>query len=106
MKITRQSILSKNISSMDIDVTHEQIAQWESGVLIHLAMPHLCEDEREFMMTGITPDEWDIHMVGEDDEVDYESNDNAYAEEEEEDDGQPTWEQEWEDYGEVYSDEY
>jgi len=106
MKITRQSILSKNISSMDIDVTHEQIAQWESGVLIHQAMPHLCEDEREFMMTGITPDEWDTHMVGEDDEVDYESNDNAYAEEEEEDDGQPTWEQEWEDYGEVYSDEY
>lgn len=91
---------------MDIDVTHEQIAQWESGVLIHQAMPHLCEDEREFMMTGITPDEWDTHMVGEDDEVDYESNDNAYAEEEEEDDGQPTWEQEWEDYGEVYSDEY
>ena len=90
---------------MDIDVTHEQIAQWESGVLIHQAMPHLCEDEREFMMTGITPDEWDTHMVGEDDEVDYESNDNAYAEEEE-DDGQPTWEQEWEDYGEVYSDEY
>tara|TARA_B100001093_G_scaffold260589_1_gene249045 strand:- start:167 stop:484 length:318 start_codon:yes stop_codon:yes gene_type:complete len=105
MKITRQSILSKNISSMDIDVTHEQIAQWESGVLIHQAMPHLCEDEREFMMTGITPDEWDTHMVGEDDEVDYESNDNAYAEEEE-DDGQPTWEQEWEDYGEVYNDEY
>jgi|TARA_B100001094_G_scaffold130685_1_gene126511 hypothetical protein len=90
MKITRQSILSKNISSMDIDVTHEQIAQWESGVLIHQAMPHLCEDEREFIMTGITPDEWDTHMVGEEDD----------------DDGQPTWEQEWEDYGEVYSDEY
>jgi len=90
MKITRQSILSKNISSMDIDVTHEQIAQWESGVLIHQAMPHLCEDEREFIMTGITPDEWDTHMVGEDDD----------------DDGQPTWEQEWEDFGEVYSDEY
>ena len=89
MKITRQSILSKKISSMDIDVTHEQIAQWESGVLIHQAMPHLCEDEREFIMTGITPDEWDTHMVGEDD-----------------DDGQPTWEQEWEDFGEVYSDEY
>ena len=90
MKITRKSILSKNISSMDIDVTHEQIAQWESGVLIHQAMPHLCEDEREFIMTGITPDEWDTHMVGEDDD----------------DDGQPTWEQEWEDFGEVYSDEY
>ncbi len=90
MKITRQSILSKKISSMDIDVSHEQIALWESGVLIQKAMPHLCEDEREFIMTGITPDEWDAHMVGEDDD----------------DDGQPSWEQEWEDFGEVYSDEY
>ena len=25
---------------------------------------------------------------------------------EDEDDGQPSWEQEWEDFGEVYSDEY
>jgi hypothetical protein len=95
MKITRQSILSKNISSMDIDVTHEQIAQWESGVLIHMAMPHLCEDEREFIMTGITPDEWDTHMVGEEED-----------EEDNYDEGQPSWEQEWEDFGDVYSDEY
>jgi len=62
MIITRQSILSKKISTMDIDVSHEQIAQWEGGMLIQNAMPHLCEDEREFIMTGITPDEWDAHM--------------------------------------------
>ena len=92
MKITRQSILSKNISSMDIDVTHEQIALWEGGMLIQNAMPNLCEDEREFIMNGITPDEWDAHMIG--------------GEADEDDEGQPTWEQEWEDYGEVYSDEY
>ena len=90
MKITRTSMTSGNLNTKDIDVTHEQIAQWESGVLIHQAMPHLCEDEREFIMTGITPDEWDAHMVGEDDD----------------DEGQPSWEQEWEDFGEVYSDEY
>ena len=62
MIITRQSILSKKISTMDIDVSHEQIAQWEGGMLIQNAMPNLCEDEREFIMTGITPDEWDAHM--------------------------------------------
>ena len=62
MIITRQSILSKKISTMDIDVSHEQIAQWEGGMLIQNAMPNLCEDEREFIMTGITPDEWDSHM--------------------------------------------
>ena len=47
---------------MDIDVSHEQIALWEGGMLIQNAMPNLCEDEREFIMTGITPDEWDAHM--------------------------------------------
>ena len=29
-----------------------------------------------------------------------------FLEDEYEDDGQPSWEQEWEDFGEVYSDEY
>ena len=77
---------------MDIDVTHEQIALWEGGMLIQQAMPNLCEDEREFIMTGITPQEWDTEM--------------GCDEDDDEDDGQPSWEQEWEDFGEVYSDEY
>jgi len=107
MLITRKSIISGNVNTMDINVTHEDFEKLESGWLIQSAMPHLSADEREFIMTGITPQEWDTEMgCDEDDEVDYESNDNAYAEEEEEDDGQPTWEQEWEDFGEVYSDEY
>jgi hypothetical protein len=57
-------------------------------------MPNIASDEREFIMTGITPTEWDIAM-GIDDDVDYESNDEAYGEE---DDGQPSEQQEWEDY--------
>tara|TARA_R100000234_G_C4931634_1_gene148761 strand:+ start:601 stop:747 length:147 start_codon:yes stop_codon:yes gene_type:complete len=44
---------------MEIDVTEEQIALWESGVLIQNAMPNLSADEREFIKTGITPEEWD-----------------------------------------------
>ena len=57
-------------------------------------MPHLSADEREFIMTGITPNEWEDAFGFDNDEDDYE------------DDGQPSWEQEWEDFGEVYSDEY
>ena len=35
----------------------------------------------EFIMTGITPTEWDIAMgIDDDDDVDYESNDDAYGE--------------------------
>ena len=44
---------------MDIDVTPTQIASWENGLLIQTAMPDLSPDEREFIMTGITPNEWE-----------------------------------------------
>ncbi len=59
MIITRTSTLSGHISSMDIDVTLEQVASWEQGELVQNAMPNLSADEREFIMTGITPTEWD-----------------------------------------------
>ena len=62
MKITRKSILSGTIRTLDIYVTEEQMEAWRSGELIQKAMPHLSDDDREFIMTGITPDEWDNMM--------------------------------------------
>lgn len=96
MLITRKSVISGNVNTMDINVTHEDFEKLESGWLIQSAMPHISADEREFIMTGITPQEWEAEMGCEDDEDDYQDDD----------DGQPSWEQEWEDFGEVYSDEY
>lgn len=51
--------------TMDLPVTPEQYIQWESGVVIQQAMPELTADEREFIMTGITGDEWDRHFPDE-----------------------------------------
>ena len=62
MKITRTSRISAETNVMEIDVTLEQIAQWEGGMLIQDAMPNIASDEREFIMTGITPQEWDSMM--------------------------------------------
>ena len=59
MLITKTSPFSGDTNVMDIDVTEEQIALWESGVPIQNAMPNVSADEREFIMTGITPEEWD-----------------------------------------------
>ena len=59
MLITKTSPFSGNTNSMEIEVTQEQLSSWESGVLIQNAMPNLSADEREFIMTGITPEEWD-----------------------------------------------
>ena len=60
MKIIRTSPFSGNINEQEIDVTELQLALWKSGgMLIQDAMPGLTPDEREFIKTGITPDEWD-----------------------------------------------
>ena len=61
MKITKVSILSKIERSLDLDVTAEEIKAWKAGMLIQDAMPRLTTDEREFMMTGITAQEWEKH---------------------------------------------
>jgi len=59
MLITKTSMLSGNTSSMDIDVSQDQIDLWQGGSLIQNVMPNLSADEREFIMTGVTPEEWD-----------------------------------------------
>jgi hypothetical protein len=59
MIIERESPFSGNKNRMDINVTLEQIAAWQGGELIQNAMPSLSADEREFIKTGITPEEWE-----------------------------------------------
>lgn len=67
MKITRKSMLSGITRTLDIPVTEEQMQAWVSGVLIQRAMPNLSDADREFILSGITDDEWDTVMAGEDD---------------------------------------
>jgi len=59
MKITRTSSLTGVKRTKEIDVTIEQILAWEEGELIQNAMPNLSADDREFIKTGITGEEWD-----------------------------------------------
>ena len=58
MLITRKSLISGNINTMSLPITEEQYTAWEQGTLVQNAMPHLTPDEREFVMSGITPEEW------------------------------------------------
>ena len=60
MKIVRTSPVSGKRNELDIDITIDQIVAWEKGTLIQEAMPNTTADEREFIKTGITPDEWDV----------------------------------------------
>jgi hypothetical protein len=59
MKITKTSILSGITRTKEINVNQSQIDKWVAGMLIQNAMPEVSVDDREFIMTGITPEEWD-----------------------------------------------
>ena len=59
MEITRTSTVSGITRTLDLDVTFEEIAFWQAGELIQNAMPRLNADEREFIKTGITAEEWE-----------------------------------------------
>lgn len=59
MKITRKSSISGITNTIEIDVTPEQMELWENGLWIQNAMPNVSAPEREFIKTGITPEEWD-----------------------------------------------
>jgi len=58
MEITKKSIHSGITRTLTLDVTAEEIATWKAGELIQNAMPRLTADEREFIKTGITSEEW------------------------------------------------
>lgn len=59
VKVTRQSILSGEINTMKLDLTIDEMQRYVEGKEpIQNIAPHLSRDEREFLISGITPDEW------------------------------------------------
>lgn len=59
MKVTNQSMLTKKWHTMEVDITPKQLYEVEKKEkLIQDIVPHLSLDQREFLMTGITPEEW------------------------------------------------
>lgn len=63
MIIYRISSITGEANCMDLDVTDAQLESYELfGVLLQDAFPNLTADEREFIKTGITPEEWDEYF--------------------------------------------
>ena len=52
-------MMSGKSHEMEINASEKQITLWMEGALIQDVMPNLTPEEREFLMTGITPAEWD-----------------------------------------------
>lgn len=58
MKITRISPFSGQKNTLEVNCTQEEYDKWIGGELIQTAMPNLSAEYREFVLSGITPEEW------------------------------------------------
>ncbi len=62
MLVSRTSRISGEVHTLELDITSEQLDRIEnrfgSKELIQDIVPHRSIDEREFLMTGITSEEW------------------------------------------------
>ena len=71
MNVTRTSILTGSVNTLFIEgLTHDMLTAYESGELIQDALAGIAPQMREFVMTGVTPEEWD-RLMPEDDDEDY-----------------------------------
>lgn len=59
MLITKVSELTNISRTREIQITEEQYQNWlQNREPIQNFFPFLSDDDREFLMTGITPEEW------------------------------------------------
>ena len=59
MEISKVSIISGKRSTMDLPVTPDQLVRYNEGVeLVQNIFPNLSPEQREFLISGITPEEW------------------------------------------------
>lgn len=62
MLVTRMTPSGRTVT-LDVPCTLEQFRRWEGGTLIQDAMPQVPAPLREFLTSGIPPDEWE-KLVG------------------------------------------
>jgi hypothetical protein len=78
MQVTRKSMLSGESNTMDLPVTEKMLERWRSGGLVQKVMPHLSAEQREFLISGCMPEEWDEMMRDRDDQNQYEDWDDGH----------------------------
>lgn len=70
MKVTKLSPRTGELNSMELPMTPEQYARWQAGgQLIQNVLPQLSAEQREFLLTGYTPDDWKMLFPPEDEDA-------------------------------------
>jgi hypothetical protein len=57
MEITKTSILTGITHTREIPITKEEYKNYLDGDSIHIAAPHLIDEDKDFIRTGITIEE-------------------------------------------------
>lgn len=56
--VTRQSRISGKVNKRTVPATPAQFDAWNAGALVQDAFPDCTDEDREFILSGITPEEW------------------------------------------------
>ena len=59
MLIKRKSLATGIVRELDLPITREQLENYYNGMLVQHAFPNLSDDQREFIVSGITKEEWE-----------------------------------------------
>lgn len=75
MILHAKSHLTGNLNTMELPIEARELQAWLHATpqpLIQDAFPHLTPEQREFIMTGVTPQEWEAAFGQlEDDEIEW-----------------------------------
>lgn len=55
--VKKKSPITGRMNQLELSISEEQWNKWQEGALIQNVMPHLSAEEREFLITGMTPAE-------------------------------------------------
>ena len=72
MTIKRFSPVSLKENTMTLTIDPADLQKWQNGELVQNAFPYLTPAEREFIISGVLPGEWDT-LFSDEDEADEES---------------------------------
>ena len=65
--VRKRSVLSGHLNEMDLYLDPNALERWLASSpgerpFLKDEFPHLSDDEREFLLSGSTPDEWDRYF--------------------------------------------
>ena len=64
IRVTRQSVLTRQMNTMELPISQEHLDIYDTvgDILVQDAFPNLDKEQREFLISGITPQEWNKYI--------------------------------------------